>query len=234
MKKLFALLILCASLFAGMPAFADLADGVDAYEKGDYETALRNFQPLAEQGNIDAQLMLGKIYYNGHGVLQNYRESKKWYTRAGEQGRTHIHLDLGERYFNGEDAPQDYKEAIKWYRLAAEKGNVSAQHRLALMYDEGQGVQQDYVEAVRRYKLLAEQGRSDAQHNLALKYYLGQGVPQDYVIAHMWFNLIAFKYKGRGGSAEIRDEVAKEMTLEQIQQAQDLAQECLAKDYKGC
>ena len=98
------------------------------------------------------------------------------------------------------------------------------------MYDEGQGVQQDYVEAVRRYKLLAEQGRSDAQHNLALKYYLG--LPQDYVIAQCGLTLLR-KYKGRGGSAEIRDEVAKEMTLEQIQQAQDLAQECLAKTIKG-
>ena len=41
---------------------ADYEAGVDAYKRGDYATALREFQPLAEQGDADAQYYLGVMY----------------------------------------------------------------------------------------------------------------------------------------------------------------------------
>ena len=35
-------------------AAQDFAKGYDAYQAGDYATALKEWRPLAEQGNIDA------------------------------------------------------------------------------------------------------------------------------------------------------------------------------------
>jgi TPR repeat protein len=48
--------------FAGLAVAGPYEDGVAAYEKGDYATALRVWRPLAEQGNAMAQYNLGVMY----------------------------------------------------------------------------------------------------------------------------------------------------------------------------
>jgi len=135
-------------------------------------------------------------------------------------------------YGNGRGIGQDYKEAVKWYRLAAEQGHLKAQSNLGVMYDNGRGIVQDYKEAVKWYRLAAEQGYWVAQYNLALSYAKGQGVIQDNVMAHMWLNIAASN--GDASATKNRDIVAKNMTTAQIAEAQKLARECVAKNYKGC
>ena len=44
-----------------------------AYNKKDYETALREWRPLAEQGYANAQYNLGVMYDRGEGVPQDYK-----------------------------------------------------------------------------------------------------------------------------------------------------------------
>ena len=41
---------------------------MEAYDKGDYETALKEWRPLAEQGNAKAQFNLRFMYRNGKGI----------------------------------------------------------------------------------------------------------------------------------------------------------------------
>ena len=53
-----------------------------SYEKGDYETALREFKPLAEQGNAAAQNNLGGLYEIGQGVLKDYVYAHMWLSIA--------------------------------------------------------------------------------------------------------------------------------------------------------
>lgn len=60
----------------------------------------------------------------------------------------------------------------------------------------------------------------------------GKGVVQDYVRAHMWLNLSAAS--GYSRAVESRDTVAKLMTPQQIAEAQKLARECQARQFKGC
>ena len=100
------------------------------------------------------------------------------------------------------------------------------------MYFNGQGVTQDYRAAVKWYKLAAEQGEANAQGNLGVMYFNGQGVTQDYIRAHMWWNIVASL--GDKDAAKNRDIVGKMMTPAQIEKAQQLAHECVAKNYKGC
>ncbi len=66
MKRVTAFAVLLVVLAA--PAWAGFDDGMAAYDRGDYETALREFRPLAEQGNALAQHNLGVMYDNGQGV----------------------------------------------------------------------------------------------------------------------------------------------------------------------
>ena len=79
---------------------------------------------------------------------------------------------------------------------------------------------------------LAAKGEAEAQYNLGLMYGKGQGVPMDDVRAHMWFNLAAVK--GDADAVKNRDIAAKKMTPQQMAEAQKLARECQARDFKGC
>ena len=121
---------------------------------------------------------------------------------------------------------------MKWYTLAAEQGTATAQFNLGLMYYKGQGVSQDYKTAVKWYTLAAEQGFATAQYNLGFMYRKGQGVIKDNVYAHMWGNISASN--GSENGSKLREKVAKTMTTAQIEKAQDLARECVRKEYKGC
>ena len=162
----------------------------------------------------------------------DYATALREWTPLAEQGHASAQGNLGVMYENGQGAPQDYKAAVRWYRLAAEQGQASAQYNLGVMYRKGQGVPQDDKAAVNWYRLAAEQGHAAAQNNLGGMYAQGQGVTQDNVYAHMWWNIAASS--GLKDAVENRDIVAGKMTPAQIEKAQDLARECVAKNYKGC
>ena len=159
MKRLYILPIIFILLF-GTPAFADFAAGVNAYKSGDFESALKEWRPLADQGYADAQWALASMYHHGDGVQQNYQS------------------------------------AFKWYKLAAEQGNAIAQNSLGEMYRQGQGVNQDRIRAL------------------------------------MWFNVYASKLPELEASS--RDNYEKNMSVADLSLAQDLARECVVKEYKGC
>jgi TPR repeat protein len=65
-----------------------LEDAKVAYDHRDYDTALRLWRPLADQGNAEAQKSLGNMYYQGQGVAQNYPEALKWYHLAVQRSCT--------------------------------------------------------------------------------------------------------------------------------------------------
>ena len=65
----------------------DFTDGADAFEKGDFQTAYRLWLPLAEQGDAKAQYNLGRMYYLGQGVPQDYVLAHMWWNLAGSNGQ---------------------------------------------------------------------------------------------------------------------------------------------------
>ncbi len=94
---------LCAGFTLGLtaPAWAGFDEGVAAFNRGDYATALREFRPLAEQGNARAQYNLGVMYENGRGVPQDYAKALQWYRKAAEQGVALAQNNLGVMYRKG-------------------------------------------------------------------------------------------------------------------------------------
>ena len=215
-------IVLTAAILIGLaaPAGAGFDEGVAAYARGDYPTALREFRLLAKQGDDRAQYNLGIMYDKGAGVPQDYAEAVKWYRKAAEQGNARAQNNVGLLYANGLGVPQDYAEAVRWYRKAAEQGEASTQFNLGLMYDKGRGVPQDYSEAVRWYRKAAEKGSADAQNSVGLLYAKGLGVPQDYAEAVRWFrkaaeqgiadaqnNLGVLYHKGAGGLQDYAEAV---------------------------
>jgi len=247
------ILLVCVCLFAlagqamaNLPAISvepiagSLSNAGRAYAEGDFAKAAKLYRSLAEQGDAEAQLILGSMYDMGLGVPQNYMEAVKWYRLAAERGNDKAQSKLGSMYDIGLGVPQDYIEAVKWWRLAAEQGDDVAQLNLGRVYDHGKVVPQDLKEAVKWYRLAAEQGNVFAQEKLGWKYILGEGVPQDDVLAHMWLNIAASNDSTPGRKVAIqqrieqRDAIARRMTAEQIAKARELARKCTANKFKGC
>jgi uncharacterized protein len=148
------------------------------------------------------------------------------------QGDAGAQYNLGAMYLQGHEVPQDFTEAVKWFHLSAAQGHAEAQNNLGVMHLQGHGVPQDFTEAVKWFRLAAAQGYADAQSSLGAMYVIGYGVAQDIVRAYMWFNLGAMS--GDRDSVKHRDVVARRMTPAQVSEAQRLALQCQAQQFKGC
>jgi TPR repeat protein len=151
---------------------------------------------------------------------------------AAQQGNAAAQTNLGVMYDRGEGVAQDYTAAVHWYRLAAKQGIAIAQYNLGLNYENGRGVTQDYKEAARFYRLAAESGLEVAQHAIASLYLRGDGVTKSNLLAYMWSYLAS--ERGNIESKNLNHLAAANMTLKQAEQAQRMARECMASNFRKC
>ena len=149
----FPVALMLSIICLAAPAWADFKLGMDAHHRNDHATAMREWQPLAEQGHAGAQYQLGLLYANGQGVTKDDAKARQWYEKAAAQGHTEAQVNLGVLLMYARGGQQDYKMAVYYLRLASNKGNDLAQRRLGQMYERGEGVQQDYVKAYMWYSL---------------------------------------------------------------------------------
>jgi len=158
----FPITVVLSIVCLALPASADYKVGEDAYNRGDYATALREWRPLAEQGEALAQYNLGLLYRKGRGVPQDDVQARQWYEKAAAQGQAKAQYNLGTLYLNGSGVPKDYQQALRWFRMAADQGEALAQTKIGIMYDDGQGVPHDLVQAHKWYNLAATNGDKPA------------------------------------------------------------------------
>ena len=111
-----ALAWLLVALAAAAPARADYEAGLAAARAGDYASALREWRPLAEAGNRDAQFNLGLAYENGLGVAADACEAERWYRRAAEQEDRQAQAYLAEMYAKGLGIARDEPIARQRHR----------------------------------------------------------------------------------------------------------------------
>jgi uncharacterized protein len=162
MSLRFTITFVLSIIGLAVPAWADFQAGMEANNRGDYATALREWRPLAGQGDALAQYNLGVLYRKGRGMPQDDVQARQWFEKAAAQGQAKAQFNLGTLYFNGEGVKKDYQQALRWFRLAADQGEALAQTKMAIMYDDGQGVPQDIVQAYKWYSLAATNGDKPA------------------------------------------------------------------------
>jgi len=107
-------------LFVGAIAIADeLAEGIDAYENGDYVLAREILTPLAEHhGYTKAMNALGLMSEQGLGTSANGIEAEKWYKRAALLADEDAMYNLGILYAEGKVMEIDDVKAIAWLGAA--------------------------------------------------------------------------------------------------------------------
>lgn len=150
------------------PAMADDMDKAnEAFEQADYATAAGYLRPLAEAGDVLAQMRLGVLHHDGLGVNQDDVEAARWWRKAADQGYADAEYAVGLCYDHGRGVPRDQAEAARWYEKAATQGHLEAQATLGSLYAFGEGVSQDLVVAWLWLSLAAGQGNDTARETLA-------------------------------------------------------------------
>lgn len=226
-----------AALLAGPVLAQSYDEGAKAYNKRDYHTAMKNWQPLAEKGDVKAQFNVGLLYAQGLGVDLSFKEAVKYWELAAAQKNPEASFQLGRVYADGrEGIEKNSAQAAKWFRKAADLGNAQAQAQLGDLYARGEGVPKSDKDAVAWYRKAVAQGHTPAMTTMGIFYETGKGVPIDKAKAYTYFTLAVAKATGK--EAEVatasRNRVAAALKPEQVKAARETASKCMAADYKNC
>jgi len=154
------------------------------------EDLVQYYQFLADKGDLQAQLGLGQLYYQGgRGVERNLVLAQQYFTAAARAGNANANAFLGKLYTEGgSEIKKDHALALKYYKLAAKEANPVGECGLGLMYYHGWGVEQNYKTALAHLTSSASHGHTEAELQIGLMYLSGVGVEKDYGKALKHFN----------------------------------------------
>lgn len=151
----------------------------------------RQLTSLAEDGDVDAQIKLARIFAEGRGVPADKAMAEQWCRRAAEQDSAEAQFLLGYWYDKGPVLERDYAQAVEWYQRAADQGHAGGQWGLGCMYCQGFGIPKDEVLGADWMRRSACQGYADAQCEMGWMYESGTGVPVNITESARWTRLAA-------------------------------------------
>lgn len=160
---LYKTIVACAAFTAAAPALADVRTGVDAWSRGDFAGAVKEWKGPADAGDADAQFNLGQAYKLGRGVKRDLAMAEALFAKAAAQGHLNAADNLGLLLFQrGERA-----RAMPYVQAAAGRGDPRAQYLLGLAYFNGDNVAKDWVRAYALVSLAQQAGLPQAAPALA-------------------------------------------------------------------
>src|SRR5688572_16807610 len=136
--------------------------GVEAWQRADYESAVKIWRPLAEAGDADAAFNLGQAYRLGRGVPLSLAAAQTWLERAARKGHLDAQTTIGLLLFNGGNRVG----GLRWLKAAAEQGEPRALLIYGTALFNGDGVVRDPVLAYAYVSRAAAQGLAPAQSTL--------------------------------------------------------------------
>ena len=114
-------LIAALALAGTAAAAASLKEGRQYYVAKEYDKALEEIEPLAEDGEAQAQYMLGVMYLKGQAVYADPAAAAEWFRRAADQGHAISQINLAILYARGDGVERSLDEAYFWSRLARQQ-----------------------------------------------------------------------------------------------------------------
>ena len=224
-----AAFIAVATLLQVRVVTAGLAEGYDAYVRGDYEIAYTELLAAARAGDVNASYYLGLLYWDGNGVERDVGMGVVWLSDAAVHGHTGAQLVVALAYDSGRELEQNFHLGAGWMREAARGGNADAQYLLGTYYRDGRGVVQNYREAYAWTERSVTGDRSnayflDALLSLGAACEWGRGLPQDLVEPYKWYAAAAGNSAGKvrifDAAGRAMDALSTRMTGAQIVEAQ--------------
>lgn len=157
-----ALSALALSLVA-TPAVADVKTGVDAWSRGDYEAAVKQWRDAALKGDPDAQFNMGQAYKMGRGVKTDLTVALDWYKKAAAQG----HLQAADGYGHLLHYQNKIPASLPYLQASAERGDPRAQYLLGTELFNGVHIPKDWVRAYALMTRASSAGMAPASRSLA-------------------------------------------------------------------
>ena len=176
---------------------------------------LERLQKDAKQNDVDAQILLGKCYYEGAGVRRDRPMAEYWFQKAIDHGSREAEFRLAvldasyhpkkaEKVFRkyAEDGDMDAQfclgllldyttnsgfESFQWYQKAADQGDTRAMRSLGMYHARRERLET----AAEWFRQAAELGDFAAQRNLGYLYLKGEGVEKDKAEARKWLEKAA-------------------------------------------
>lgn len=106
---------------------ADFKTGLKAFNSGNYILALAEWEPLADNGDLNAMYNIALIYDEGLGVPKDKAKAIKWYLEPANRGDIAAQYNLAIIYDYGQGGvKENNKEAVKWYTAAANQADEQA------------------------------------------------------------------------------------------------------------
>ncbi len=152
---------------------------------------MKSIEAAAEQGDMEAQFNLGRMYCQGEGTEVNYEKALYWWEKAAEQGDVRAQFNVGLIFSRGLGTEVNYEKALYWFEKAAEQGDVGAQYSVGYMYYNGEGTEVNYKKALYWFEKAAEQGYVKAQFATGCIYYKGEGTKRNKEKALYWWEQAA-------------------------------------------
>lgn len=161
-----ALAMVIFLLFLSPPLQADYQTGLEAYQHGNFQTAITEWQKVAESPpdttdpatRAETLYAIGMLFWLGQGVQQDTTESASWLKLAAELNHPGAQTKLGFLYSTGQGTKQSNFEALKWWQMAANQGDADAQYNLGVLYRDGLGVEQNANESLQWFREAAANG----------------------------------------------------------------------------
>ncbi len=172
----------------------DMKTAQYAYNSQDYETAYKNYKPLADFGLPEAQLALGQMYLYGKGPDYNPKAALKLFEKSYTQKKTDVAADYITRAkrevgVKNLKSGADMQGGLALLREAAKQGDAQAIYELGTAYKKGTGVRPDIRMAIQYYQLAAEKNYPRACLELGKIYEKGNGVSRDLKKARNYYEL---------------------------------------------
>lgn len=163
-KPLIALILASTGvILSPAGARADTRDGVDAWTRGDFSGAVREWQAAAAKGDADALYNLGEAYRLGKGVPRDLARAEDCFGRAAAMG----HLLASDTYGVLLFQRGERQRALPFIRAAADRGDPRAQYFLGIAHFNGDLVPKDWVRAYALVSLARQQNLPQAASALA-------------------------------------------------------------------
>ena len=151
-------LIAMVALMASVPAMADVKAGVDAWSRGDYAGAIRQWSGPADAGDADAQFNLGQAYKLGRGVARDLPKAESLFAKAAANG----HIQASDNYGLLLFQRGERQKAMPYVQSAAGRGDPRAQYLLGLAYFNGDVMPRDWVRGYALVSLAQQAGLPQA------------------------------------------------------------------------
>lgn len=150
--------------------------------------AVSETNKLAENGNMYAQYLMGKLWRDGPLLIPDSVEARYWFEQAAEQGHIVAQYSLAKLYLSDDLEVRDIRTGMDWLCTTATNGSHYAMYRLAKELLKGDLIERNRDAAMKWFTKSAERGNQYAQYMLGKLYLTGKEVPHDEEQAVYWLN----------------------------------------------